>query len=138
MVYLPSTCPSIEGSNIDNTTRPTAAQMKSEVWMALVHDAAGIQYFCHRFTPTLSETDCIDDTMRATALGKINAEVTSFAEVLNTRSVGNGVTVTSSMAGKPVDTLLKRFGGATYLFATEMRDGTTTGTPVSRRRISLR
>ncbi|HEX7670267.1 MAG TPA: hypothetical protein VF395_11815, partial [Polyangiaceae bacterium] len=51
-----------------------------------------------------------------------------FAEVLNTRSVGNGVTVGSSTAGKPVDTLLKRFGGATYLFATEMRDGTTTGT----------
>jgi hypothetical protein len=118
----------IEGSNIDNTTRPTAAQIKSEVWMALVHGAAGIQYFCHRFTPSFSETDCIDDTARATALGKINAEVTSFAEVLNTRSVGNGVTVSSSATDKPVDTLLKRFGGATYLFATEMRSGTTTAT----------
>jgi hypothetical protein len=118
----------IEGSNIDNTTRPTPAQIKSEVWMALVHGAAGIQYFCHRFTPTFSETDCIDDTARAAALGKINTEVTGLATVLNTQSVGNGVTVSSSAVDKPIDTMLKRHGGATYLFAAEMRDGATKGT----------
>jgi hypothetical protein len=113
----------IEASNFNNTTRPTPAQIKAEVWMALVHGAAGTQYFCHRFQPTFSETDCLDDAPTAAALPVINAQITSLAQVLNTQSVANGVVVTSSV---PVDTMLKRFGGATYLFAVEMRAGTTT------------
>jgi hypothetical protein len=115
----------IEASNINNTTRPTPAQIKSEVWMALVHGAAGIQYFCHRFDPTFSETDCLDDAPTAAALPLIDAQITWLAPVLNTRSVANGVTVTSSASDKPVDTMLKRYGGVTYLFATEMRSGAT-------------
>jgi hypothetical protein len=118
----------IEGSNIDDTTRPSPAQIKSEVWMALVHGAAGIQYFCHRFSPTFSETDCLDDSTTATGIKSINAQVTALAPVLNTQSVGNGVTVASSDSSIPVDVILKRASGATYLFATEMRSGNTTGT----------
>jgi len=115
----------IEASNFNNTTRPTPAQIKSEVWMALVHGAAGTQYFCHRFQPTFSETDCLDNAPTAAALPVINAQIAGLAPVLNTQSVANGVTVTSSVQ---VDTMLKRFGGATYLFAVEMRGGTTTAT----------
>lgn len=118
----------IEGSNIDNTTRPTPAQIRSEVWMAVVHGAAGIMYFCHRFSPTFSETDCLDDTTTAAGITDINAQVTELAPVLNQPSVGNGVTVTSSSTDRPVDTMLKRYDGATYLFAAEMRDGATTAT----------
>jgi hypothetical protein len=115
----------IEASNFNDTTRPTPAQIKSEVWMALVHGAAGIQYFCHRFKPTFSETDCLDDAPTAAALPTIDAQIKSLAPVLNTQSVANGVAVTSSI---PVDTMLKRYGGATYLFAAEMRTGTTRAT----------
>jgi hypothetical protein len=117
----------IEGSDINDTTRPTPAQIKSEVWMALVHGAAGIQYFCHRFAPSFSETDCIDDSARATGLADINKQITSLAAVLNTPSVGNGVTVKSSAADKPIDVMVKRYAHATYLFAVEMRDGSTKG-----------
>jgi hypothetical protein len=118
----------IEGSNINNTTRPTPAQIKSEVWMALVHGAAGIQYFCHRFDPTFSETDCLDDAPTAAALPGINAQITDLAPVLNIQSVENGVTVASSAADQPIDAMLKRSGGATYVFATQMRGGATKGT----------
>ena len=48
--------------------------------------------------------------------------------MLNTPSVSNGVTVTSSAADIPVDVMLKRQGGATYVFAVEMRAGATTAT----------
>jgi hypothetical protein len=65
-------------------------------------------------------------TRTAAALPSINAQVTSLASVLNTQSVANGVTVASSTAGIPVDAMLKRFGGATYVFAVEMRSGSTT------------
>jgi hypothetical protein len=115
----------IEASNFNNTTRPTPAQIKSEVWMALVHGAAGTQYFCHRFQPTFSETDCLDNAPTAAALPVINAQIAALAPVLNTQSVANGVVVTSLV---PVDTMLKRFGGTTYLFAVEMGGGTTTAT----------
>jgi hypothetical protein len=118
----------IEASNFNNTARPTPAQIKSEVWMALVHGAAGIQYFCHRFEPTFSETDCLDDAPTAAALPQINAQITSLANVLNTQSVGNGVTVASSAGTIPVDSMLKRFAGSTYVFAVEMRGGSTTAT----------
>jgi hypothetical protein len=118
----------IEGSNFNNTMRPTPAQIKSEVWMALVHGAAGIMYFCHRFSPTFSETDCLDNAATAAALPAINSQITSLAAVLNTQSVANGVTVASSTAGIPVDVMLKRSGGATYVFAVEMRSGSTTAT----------
>jgi hypothetical protein len=118
----------IEASNIDNTNRPTPAQMRSEVWMDLVHGAAGIEYFCHRFSPTFSETDCLDDAPTKAALKDINAQVTALAPVLNSPPVGNGVTVQSSTSTIPVDTRLSRYGGATYLFAAEMRSGSTTAT----------
>jgi hypothetical protein len=118
----------IEASNINNTNRPTPAQIKSEVWMDIVHGAAGIEYFCHRFAPTFSETDCLDDAPTAAALKAINAQITALAPVLNSPPVANGVTVQSSTATIPVDTLLKRYAGATYLFAAEMRAGSTTAT----------
>jgi hypothetical protein len=118
----------IEASNFNDTARPSPAQIRSEVWMAIVHGAAGTQYFCHRFTPTFSETDCLDDAPTAAAMKTIDAQLTALAPVLNTPPIGNGVTVKSSAAAIPVDVLLKRQGGATYLFATEMRAGTTTAT----------
>jgi hypothetical protein len=119
----------IEASRIDAPNpRPTPAQITSEIWMALVHGAAGIQYFCHRFTPTFSETDCLDDKPTADAMLAINTQITSLAPVLNTPSVGNGVTTQSSDSKIPVDTMLKRYQGATYLFAAEMRGGMATAT----------
>jgi hypothetical protein len=118
----------IEASNFNNTARPSPAQIRSEVWMAIVHGAAGTQYFCHRFTPTFSETDCLDDAPTAAAMKSINAQLATLAPVLNTPPIGNGVTVKASAAAIPVDVLLKRQGGATYLFATEMRAGATTAT----------
>lgn len=118
----------IEASNINNIHRPTPAQIKSEVWMDLVHGAAGIEYFCHRFAPTFSETDCLDDAPTQAALKDINAQVTALAPVLNSPPVANGVTVQSSPSTIPVDTRLARFSGATYLFAAEMRAGSTMAT----------
>lgn len=118
----------IEGSNIDNTTRPSPSQIETEVWMALIHGAAGVMYFCHRFSPTFSETDCLDNTTTADGLKKIDGQVETLAPVLNQPSVGNGVTVTSSASGVPIDVMLKRHSGATYVFAVVMKNESTTGT----------
>ncbi|HEV8244932.1 MAG TPA: hypothetical protein VGP93_04160 [Polyangiaceae bacterium] len=118
----------IEASNFNDTQRPTPSEIETEVWMALVHGAAGIEYFCHRFKPTFSETDCLDDAPTAAALTAINAELDELAPVLNQPPVGNGVSVASSDQNVPVDVLLKRYGGDSYLFAVAMRGDPTTAT----------
>jgi hypothetical protein len=51
-----------------------------------------------------------------------------LALVLNTQSVANGVTTISSNTSIPIDAMIKRTGGFTYLFAVSMRPGDTTGT----------
>src|SRR5258708_6987814 len=96
--------------------------------MAIVHGAAGIEYYCHRMQPTLDETNCLDVVPIRDALTEINSAITKLAPVLNTQSVANGVTVTSSDPAIPVDLMLKRYGGATYLFAVAMRGTATTAT----------
>jgi hypothetical protein len=62
------------------------------------------------------------------AVSAIDAEVTSLAPVLNTQSLANGATVTSSNADVPVDLMAKRYGGALYVFAVAMRPGATSAT----------
>jgi hypothetical protein len=66
------------------------------------------------------ETGCLDDAPTADTLAVINREITELAPVLDTRPVANGVKVVTP-ANQVVDTLLKRYQGATYLFAVEMR-----------------
>jgi hypothetical protein len=118
----------IEASDYSGADRLKPEQVKTEVWMAIVHGAAGIEYYCHRMEPTLDETYCLDVLPIRDALIETNDAVTSLAPVLNTQSVANGVTVTSSDSHVPVDTMLKRYGGATYLFAVAMRSSATTAT----------
>jgi hypothetical protein len=118
----------IEASDINGGARPSPADLAAEVWMALVHGAASVQYYCHRFMPTFSETDCLDDAPTAAALAAINARIRALAPVLNVPSVANGVEVASSAADVPVDVMLKRHGGATYLFAVAMRGTATRAT----------
>jgi hypothetical protein len=118
----------IEASDINGGARPSPADLAAEVWMALVHDASSIQYYCHRFMPDFSETDCLDDAPTAAALAAINGRIRALAPVLNVPSVANGVEVASSAADVPVDVMLKRHAGATYLFAVAMRGTPTRAT----------
>lgn len=107
--------------------RPTPAQVEAEVWMSLVHGSRGIGYFVHEFDP-FDETGLLDDAEMAAEVTRINELVTSLAPALNQPSVGNGVTVATSDPEVPVDTMLKRLGRDTYLFAVAMREGETSAT----------
>jgi hypothetical protein len=115
----------IEASSIEGLPRPTPEELRAEVWMSLIHGAAGIQYFCHRMTP-LNETDCLDDADTATALGRINRELLQLAPVLNTQSYA--LDPSSSSDAVPVRAVLKQLGGERYVFAAGMANGATTAT----------
>ena len=92
--------------------RPTPQQVRSEVWMAIVHGATGIIYFCHEFTPREIEAGLLQYPEIMEAVKQVNAEVTGLAPVIHSPTVADAVDVTGDVA-----TLCKRHGGATYVFA---------------------
>ena len=119
----------IETTRINNPDRkPTPGQVRSEVWMALIHGAKGIIYFAHEFKPKFIEAGLLADDAMARGVADINRQVRELAPVLNSSDVSDGASVASSKEGVPVDYVLKRHAGQTYLFSVAMRDGETTAT----------
>lgn len=115
----------IEASSIRGLPRPSPQQLRAEVWMSLIHGAAGVQYFCHRMTP-LNETDCLDDAETAAALARLNREILQLAPALNSRSYA--LRPSSSNGAVPVHAVLKQLAGERYVFAAGMADGAATAT----------
>jgi len=104
---------------------PTVAQIKSEVWMALIHGARGIGYFAHVFSPSFIEAGLLADTTIKNGVSDINSQVQSLAAVLNTQSLDGVVKATSSNPSVPVDIMVKQHAGSLYVFAVAMSDGAT-------------
>jgi len=119
----------IEASRIDNTAvKPTVAQIRSEVWMSLIHGSRGLIYFVHQFKPNFIEASLLKDDELLKGVTAINKQIQELAPVLNSPTLKDGVTVASSVADAPVAAMVKRQGGATYLFAVAMRDQAVKGT----------
>jgi hypothetical protein len=114
----------LEASSINGSVRPTPHQLRAEVWMSLIHGAAGIQYFCHQIEPDFSETDCLDDAATAAALTQINAQLKELAPLLNTQSFE--LSPVSRSPNVPVHAVLKKSGRERYVFAISMADAATT------------
>jgi len=97
---------------------PTPDEVKTMIWMALVHGADGYGFFCHSWAGKRMKAAGIEPEMQA-ALAKVNAEVHTLARVLNSATVQSGATVKTAL-GSRVDVLVKKHGGATYVFAVNM------------------
>ncbi|HEX7898084.1 MAG TPA: hypothetical protein VF950_10015 [Planctomycetota bacterium] len=111
----------IEASRIDNVkTKPAPAQIRAEVWMAIIHGATGLIYFVHQFKPRFDEASLLHDAELLKAVTEINRQVRELAPVLN------GPTATDVASATNVALLTKRHGGATYLFACEMKGAAAT------------
>ncbi|MGO8789088.1 MAG: hypothetical protein ACLQVL_17130 [Terriglobia bacterium] len=118
----------IECTHIDNPqAKVTPAQLRAEVWMSLVHGSRGIIYFVHEFKPRSSDHALLDDPPMLAAVTGINAQIRRLASVLNSPSMEDAVTVTSSSETVPIDVMVKRQGDSIYLFAVGMRNAPTTG-----------
>jgi hypothetical protein len=119
----------IETTGIDNPDRrPTPLQVRSEVWMALVHGAKGIIYFAHQFKPSFIEAGLLADEAMARGVADLNRQIHDLAPALNSPDVTGGATVASSKESVPVDFSVKRHAGRTYLFSVAMRGDETTAT----------
>jgi len=117
----------IECTHINSTVLPTPAQIRSEVWMSIIHGTRGILYFVHEWYPSFSEPGLLRYPANMDAVKSINAQIKSLAPVLNGPTIAGEVQVVSSNTSTPLKTMLKRRDGDTYLFAVAMRDGPTTG-----------
>lgn len=111
----------IELVNFSNNPGVTLStdEIKSEVWMTIIHGGLGFGYFVHQFAPVFEEASIFypEHENVKDAVAAINSQVTALARVLNTPSVANGATVTSSNANAAINFMLKRSGGATFLLA---------------------
>jgi hypothetical protein len=118
----------IECTRIDSSSsaKPTPFQVKSEVWMGIIHGAPGFGYFCHSWYGGFQEAAWLNDATMKDSLTKLNQRIQSLAPVLNSPSVSGKVTVVSTHTTVPVDILVKSHGGSTYIFAAAMRNDTTT------------
>jgi hypothetical protein len=118
----------IECTHISNPqTKATPAQVRAEVWMALIRGSRGLIYFVHQFKPTFREAALLDDLEMLAAVTAINRQIRELAPVLNSPLIPDGVAVKSSVEDVPIACLLKRHGGSTYLFAVNLRNRPASG-----------
>ena len=105
----------------DSGRKPTPAEVRAEVWMALIHGADGLIYFVHQFEPKFIEAALLVDSEMLTAVTELNRQIIELAPVLNSPTISNAVTVTAANPDTPVATIVKALEGQTYLFAVAMR-----------------
>jgi hypothetical protein len=131
----------IECTRISSDSKATPAQVRAEVWMSLVRGSRGLIWFVHEWKPKFNEHALLDDSEMLAAVTAINAEIRALAPVLNAPTEADAVTVDarytgSSDAVSQVRAMVKRHGGATYVFAVVVRgsggqaDITVQGLPV--------
>ncbi|MHC5538379.1 hypothetical protein ACYOEI_09135 [Singulisphaera rosea] len=119
----------IETTHINNPKRkPTPQEVRSEVWMALIHGAKGLIYFAHEFKPKFIEAGLLADSEMAQGVAAINRQIQELAPILNTADLKAHATVVSSKPETPVDFVAKEYAGNTYVFSVAMRPGETTAT----------
>lgn len=112
----------------NNTRKPTPGEVKSEIWMALIHGAKGVGYFCHTWTPKFDEAGLLHDKEMMAAVKVVNERITSLAPVLNSPTTKGYASVTSSNTAIPIDIMTKNDNKSNYLFAVAMRPGDTKAT----------
>lgn len=119
----------IECTRISNVNvKPTPAQVRSEVWMSLIHGSQGLIYFVHQFKPNFIEAGLLADKEMALTVKAINEQIHGLASVLNTPTLDNVASVESSDANVPIDIMVKQDQQATTIFAVSMRNAPTMGT----------
>ena len=111
----------IETTIISGSDGPTPVETVSEVWLALIHEANGIIYFIDSFTPSFREDAIFEDQAMVDAVTALDAKISMLAPELNSATVPDAVTVTSSTE---IDVMAKANGTALYVFAAIARAGT--------------
>jgi hypothetical protein len=95
----------------------TPAQVRSEVWMAIIHGAKGIVYFVHEFEPQMREDAIFRHPDVTREVAQVNGLIKALAKPLNTPNLAEKLTVRSTA---PIATMVKQYENAIYVFAIAM------------------
>lgn len=104
--------------------KPTPAQVRAEVWLALVAGSRGIVWFCHVMEPEVVSAALLADAEMAAAVGAVNRELLALAPVLNSPTVEDAVeVVTRKVEERPaVAALVKRRGNELFVLTVGLSD----------------
>jgi hypothetical protein len=112
----------IECTRISSLERKaTPGQVRAEVWMSLIRGSRGLIYFVHQFKPRFIEAGLLADKEMLAQVTKTNRQIQRLAPVLNSPTVAGEATVKPSSAQVPIEIMVKRHGGALYVFSVCMR-----------------
>ncbi len=112
----------IECTRIRGKRAATPHEIRAEVWMSLIHGSTGIIYFVHTWKPKFDARALLHDPVNLPAVTAINRRIHQLAPVLNSPTIKDGATMSSSNPDCPVAFMVKCHRGATYIFAVAMRD----------------
>jgi len=113
----------IETTSIRSGHRVTPAQLRAEVWMALLHGATGIFYFVHEWSSGFREDGIFRYPEIVREVAAVDRTITALAPVLNSPSLAGKVTVSAPV---PIAIMAKQQGDALYVFAAAMQDAPST------------
>ncbi len=109
----------IETTALDPNRRPTAAEVRAEVWMALTHGAMGIVYFVHEFKPHFREDAIFRYPEIVAEVTETNRLIKSLAPVLRSPTISDAIEVHTT---GEIATMVKVFENTTYIFAVAMQN----------------
>ncbi len=119
----------IETTRINSERGPTPSQVRSEVWMSIIHGSQGIVYFAHEWNPVFREARLLEDEQMRQGVASINEQIHRLAPILNADAGSARISVVSEDPEIPVDVMVRQTAaGDIYLFAVSMRQGATSAT----------
>jgi hypothetical protein len=113
----------IETAHINHPTRrPMPKEIYSEVWIAIICGASGINYFVHEWQPSFREDGVFRYPDVVAEIARINRQIAGFAPILNSASLENAVHIEGSTE---IAYMVKQDAYATYIFAANMENKPT-------------
>ena len=94
--------------------------------MSLIHGSRGLIYFVHQFRPAFREAALLDDTEMLEGVTALNRQIMKLAPILNSAAINDAVSMQSVNQTVPVAITVRRYDGATWIFAVGMRGEATT------------
>jgi hypothetical protein len=113
----------IETTALDPARPVKPEELRSEVWMALIHGATGITYFVHEWANGFREDGIFRHPDIVREVAKVDRTIASLAPILNGPDLTGKVSVSSSV---PIALMAKRGDDALYLFCVAMQNKLST------------
>lgn len=113
-------------SRINNPyIKPTSQQVRSQVWMSIIHGSQGIIYFVHQFKPNFIAAALLHDAQMQKEIKLLNRQITALAPVLNSSDTDDIQKIDIASLNKTVAAVSKRFECSLYLISVSMQKGET-------------